>query len=177
MYINEEWVNTKGEDYFYFMANPKGFWCYELGDQIIGVFTAYPLGPDYGFLGDFLVQPEFRGKGYGKALWKVGVEHLGSRNIGAGAVKEMVPTYESWGYKPYHKVFFHRFIADIGEDKACFENIKDVHEIDNQLVLDYDIHIFGYDRSEVLKNIFSAKEPTTLVHHKDGKIQGYGIIK
>ena len=48
--------------------------------------SAVAYGDGFGFIGLYIVKPEFRGKGLGMRLWEAGMAYLGDRNIGLDGV-------------------------------------------------------------------------------------------
>ena len=77
-----------------------------------GAITAY--GGEYGFMGLFIVRPEFRGQGLGNTLWHARRERLIGRlrpgaTIGLDGVFAMQGYYAKGGF-----VFSHRVLGVAG---------------------------------------------------------------
>lgn len=53
----------------------------------------------YGFLGFYIVKPEFRGRGYGLKLWQAGLKYLEGCNVGLDGVVEQQGNYMQSGFK------------------------------------------------------------------------------
>ena len=45
-------------------------------------------GPEYGFLGFYIVRPDQRGTGAGMAIWNAGMAHLGDQTVGLDGVPD-----------------------------------------------------------------------------------------
>jgi len=86
----------------FFAADPEGFFLGELAGEQVACVSCIRYGTDFGFLGQYIVRPEYRGRGYGLAVWKAGIEHLAGRNVGLDAVPEQVPNYERSGFRFAH---------------------------------------------------------------------------
>eukprot|EP00347_Sterkiella_histriomuscorum_P010291 403376867 len=75
------WGNLKGEDKYYYEANPDAFFCYEEDGKILGFITAFPYNDNYAFLG--------------KVLWDTAVATLEQRNIAFDGAELVQPVYNS----------------------------------------------------------------------------------
>lgn len=49
----------------FYAADPNGFLVGLLGDEPISTISVVKYGDSFGFLGFYIVKPEYRGKGYG----------------------------------------------------------------------------------------------------------------
>ncbi|MCA9989211.1 MAG: GNAT family N-acetyltransferase, partial [Anaerolineales bacterium] len=66
----EGWNPGRHDAELFWAADPAAFLGADLGAEKLiggGAITAY--GRDYGFMGFFIVRPEFRGRGLGDILW------------------------------------------------------------------------------------------------------------
>ncbi len=70
----------------FYHADSNGFLMGLLDDEPIGSISAVRYGSSFGFIGYYIVRPEFRGKGYGLRLWNVAMRNLEGRSIGLDAV-------------------------------------------------------------------------------------------
>ncbi len=57
----------------YLSADQNGFLIGRLGDEPIATISVIRYGEDFGFLGFYIVKPEFRGQGFGFEIWKAGL--------------------------------------------------------------------------------------------------------
>src|SRR5262245_60006988 len=60
----------------FYAADNDGFLIGELGSEPIGCISAVSYAGRYGFVGLYIVRPEFRGRGYGLRLWKAALARL-----------------------------------------------------------------------------------------------------
>jgi GNAT superfamily N-acetyltransferase len=84
--------------------DPDAFIALRRGDELIGGGTILSYGGRYGFMGLFIVRPEFRGEGLGTVLWHQRLRLLRARldpdmPIGMDGVFDMVPFYERGGFR------------------------------------------------------------------------------
>jgi len=70
----------------FYAADPGGFLVGMLGDEPIATISAVKYGHSFGFIGFYIVKPEYRGKGYGIQIWNAGMESLSGRSIGLDGV-------------------------------------------------------------------------------------------
>ncbi len=49
----------------------------ELNNELIGCISAIAYDNAYGFIGFYIVVPEYRGKGFGLQLWNYSMNYLG----------------------------------------------------------------------------------------------------
>lgn len=75
----------------YFTADTNGFLMGFLNDEPISVISVVRYGQTFGFLGFYIVKPEYRGKGYGIKIWNAGLKYLEGRTIGLDGVVALIP--------------------------------------------------------------------------------------
>ena len=105
MKIMVEWAAKEGWnpglhdiDAFY-EIDDKGFYLGFLDNQPISSISAVTYENKFGFLGFYIVKPEFRGLGYGLRLWKEAIKHLPNQNIGLDGVEDQQENYKKSGFK------------------------------------------------------------------------------
>jgi acetyltransferase (GNAT) family protein len=54
----------------------------ELAGKPAGSISAVAYNAAYGFLGSYIVAPDYRGKGFCLKLWRTAMAHLNGRNVG-----------------------------------------------------------------------------------------------
>ena len=55
----------------YYRADPNGFFIGLLDDKPIAVISAIKYDASFGFLGFYIVKPQYRNQGYGIQIWNV----------------------------------------------------------------------------------------------------------
>ena len=151
--ITIEWAAREGwnpglydGDAFY-ATDPQGFFMGFLGDQPIASISAVSYGPTFGFLGLYIVKPEYRNKGYGYTLWQKALKHLPTQNIGLDGVVAQQENYKKSSFKlAYRNIRY--------EGKGITHNTTDSYILPlnqislNQLVV-YDTTIFLLSRQRM----------------------------
>ena len=73
------------------VLEPKG--------KALSSLSAVRFGPSYGFIGFYIVLPDYRGRGLGVKVWRAGLAHLGDdRIVGLDAVLEQQENYCKSGF-------------------------------------------------------------------------------
>ncbi len=101
-------------------------------DSCSGVLDGKPVasisvvryGDAFGFLGLYIVQPSWRGKGYGYRLWQAGLAHLAGRNVGLDGVVAQQDNYRKSGFALAYRNI--RFAGTGGGAPAIDPRIVDV---------------------------------------------------
>ena len=70
----------------FFTADANGFLIGELAGNMVGCISAVSYAGRFGFVGLYIVRPEFRGRGFGIQLWQAAMARLQGHNIGLDGV-------------------------------------------------------------------------------------------
>jgi len=81
----------------FFGADPEGWFVGKLGDRPVAAGSAVRYGEAFAFMGFYVVEPAFRGRGYGFELTRARLEHLGDRITGADGVVHNLEIYRRIG--------------------------------------------------------------------------------
>ena len=90
---DEGWNPGLHDARIFWETDPEAFIAAELDDELIGGGTIVSYDGAFGFMGLFIVRPEFRGRGLGSQLWHARVRLLQSR-LQAGAAIGMDGVFE-----------------------------------------------------------------------------------
>jgi GNAT superfamily N-acetyltransferase len=82
----------------FYATDPHGFWIGELAGEPIACLSAVAYDERFGFLGLYIVKPDFRGHGFGLQLWNAGLAYLGPRTIGLDGVVTQQDKYRKSGF-------------------------------------------------------------------------------
>ncbi len=160
----------------FYRVDPKGFFVGKLNGKLISVVSAVNYDDNYAFCGFFIVHPKYRGKQYGLRLAQGVSSHVVGRNIGCDGVIQMVNRYERMGFKFAHH-----------NARYQLKNVPEIVEPDShiQLLLDvpfealstFDRLHFPATREQFLKCWISQPKSLALGYFKEGKLNGYGVIR
>ena len=79
-------------------ADPEGFFLGWVDGRPVAAISVVNHTDAFAFLGIYIVRPEARGQGYGKALWGHAIGHAGGRTIGLDGVPAQQTNYQSSGF-------------------------------------------------------------------------------
>jgi GNAT superfamily N-acetyltransferase len=95
----EEWNPGRHDGACFYACDRGGFLLGEVAGRPIGCISAVRYGPSFGFVGLYIVAPEFRGLGHGTALWNAALTLLGDRCVGLDGVLEKERSYRRSGFR------------------------------------------------------------------------------
>ncbi|MFO0848474.1 MAG: GNAT family N-acetyltransferase [Gemmataceae bacterium] len=154
-------------------ADPDGFFLGERDGEPVGCVSCVRYGDRYGFLGQYIVRPGFRGRGYGLRIWQEGMRHLAGRTVGLDGVLAQQANYERSGFRlAHHHVRYQG--AGGGVPAAGVTDVSAVPFADLAL---YDARMFGADRSAFLRAWVGLTGATALGVVSGGRLVGYGVIR
>jgi GNAT superfamily N-acetyltransferase len=99
----EGWNPGLADAACFYAADPGAFLVATLNDAPIGCISATAYGATFGFIGFYLMRPEFRGKGHGMALWRAAMARLQGRVIGLDGVVAQQANYRKSGFALLHR--------------------------------------------------------------------------
>jgi len=182
--VREGWNPGLNEAEIFWATDPDVFIAAELEGELIGGGAVTSYQGEFGFMGFFIVRPEFRGRGLGNTLWHARRERLLARlrpgaSIGLDGALAMQDYYAKGGF-----VFSHhnlRFRAEIPARPVAptvgDEDIVPLAEVPFDQVLDYDRSCFPAPRATFLKGWLSQPEAAALGCRRDGNLSGYGVVR
>lgn len=155
----------------------KGFWVGERIEgqnrEIISLISAVNYDAHFGFMGFYIVKPEYRKRGYGLATWKQAMMHLGPRNIGLDGVVAQQENYQKSGFKLAYRNIRHEMLSK-GYLKADVMNLNSVSMVQIQ---QYDRRFFPAERAEFLAHWLQQPGSNARICLHEGAVSGYGLIR
>ena len=177
-----------GDTGIYYNTDRTGVWVGVLDHQPIGCIAGIRYDQSYGFVGMFIVDPAFRGRGYGLALWQKAMEYLQEvACVGLEAALERVENYTSWGFKPAY--YTRRYGLPSAYRHACLRpttaldlplgfQILSGAEVPEEIVQIYDARHEVTPRPLFLHEWLQHPEGTVkVVLDETGSCRGYGRIR
>lgn len=159
----------------FFNTDEKGFLIGYLNEKPIGCISAVSYGNKFGFIGFYIIIPEYRGKGYGIKLWNAAINKLKNHNIGLDGVIEQQENYKKSGFKLAYSNIRFEWINSVKHEHD--DNIVDFSQIPFDIIMDYDGKFFPEDRSGFLKSWMMMPESFSYAYMINNKIEGYGVIR
>jgi GNAT superfamily N-acetyltransferase len=159
----------------FYAADQNGFLVGLLGDEPIATISAVKYGSSFGFLGFYMVKPEYRGKGYGIQIWNAGLALLGGRTIGLDGVVAQQDNYKKSGFSlAYSNV---RYQGAGGGYYPTNPDIVPLSELAFDDVCAYDRPFFPDSRTEFLRCWINQPQSTALGILRNNKLAGYGVLR
>ncbi len=157
----------------FFSADNYGYLIGELNGEPVGCISCVAYGDRFGFIGLYIVKPEYRGQGYGIKLWNDAISYLKDRNIGLDGVIEQQENYKKSGFKLAYRNI--RFEAT-GNGKLA-PSIVPVSDIPLAQILEYDRKCFPADREIFMQNWLNMPNAVSMGKVENGVLQGFGVIR
>lgn len=157
----------------FFETDPRGFLAGELNGEIIACISAVAYDEIFGFIGFYIVKPEFRGRGFGLQLWRAAMTYLGNRNIGLDGVLEQQANYRTSGFTFAYSNIRYEGVGG-GTTSAQVQSLVNVPY---EKILAYDTTCFPVARSRFLQAWLAMPQAESMCVVKDGELRGYGMIR
>lgn len=158
----------------FYTADPQGFFVGELDMEPIAVISAVAYDRQFGFLGFYIVKPEFRNQGYGMKIWQEALRYLAGRNIGGDGVLQRVKDYEAQGFRVYYK---NRRYRAFGLGDLSSRDLVEAQDLDFAKLAAYDERIFSAERHKFLECWISQPQTKSYAFLEGARISGYGVLR
>ncbi|MRS64764.1 GNAT family N-acetyltransferase [Larkinella terrae] len=161
----------------FYAADSEGFLGGWLNGKPIACISAVRYPPDFGFVGFYIVRPDYRGKGYGLEIWNAAMQQLAGCNIGLDGVVAQQENYKRSGFTfAYNNIRFEGFSTGKPTPKTG-ANLVPCDQIDFESLLAYDRQYFPANRPEFLAAWLRQPDSVALAALAENQIQGYGMIR
>lgn len=169
----------------FYNADPNGFLMGVLEGTPIASIAAVRYGQTFGFIGLYIVRPEFRGQGYGLRLWTTGMNALKGRTIGLDGVVDQQSNYTKSGFRLAYRNIRYEGIGD-GEDRIDVDRslgivrplrMVPLDSLPIDGVIEYDRAFFPDDRSAFLKQWIIRPQGYAIGLMNDQALVGYGVLR
>jgi len=166
----------------FWATDPEAFIAAELAGEMIGggAITAY--GGEFGFMGFFIMRPEFRGRGLGNQLWQARRERLLARlrpgaSIGMDGVFDMQAYYARGGFVFSHRNLRFRVEVDRPPAQPDGEDVVALSTVAYDELAAYDRRCFPAPRPTFLKGWIAQADALALGLRRKGSLAGYGVVR
>jgi GNAT superfamily N-acetyltransferase len=175
----EGWNPGPNDAELFYLADPDGFYGYFLDDELIGGGSLVSYSGEYGFMGLYIMKPEFRSQGIGRTLWNLRKNTLLNRlkpnaTIGMDGVVAMQSFYQKGGFALAFRDVRHE---KIGEPFPLAQEITGITPADFSVVLEFDKHCFGFHRAEFMKAWLTQLGGQSFKYEKKGQLLGFATLR
>jgi GNAT superfamily N-acetyltransferase len=168
----------------FWATDPDAFIAAELDGEVVGGGAITSYGGEFGFMGFFIVRPEFRGHGVGNTLWHARRDRLIARlrpgaTIGMDGVFDMQPYYAKGGFVFSHRDIRHRVEGRLPGYAAGTDagTVRKLNEFGWAAIEAYDRRCFPAPRPDFLRAWISQPDALALGLKRGNQLAGYGVIR
>ena len=158
----------------FFAADADGFLIGELNGEPIGCISAVSYAGRHGFVGLYIVRPEFRGQGFGLRLWQAGLARLQGHSIGLDGVVAQQSNYARSGFRLAHRNVRYRGTA---EAAAIHPSIRPATDVAFAEIADFDRQVFPERRDAFLRVWLTQPMAAAYVAEDGGRLTGYAVVR
>ncbi|QFT54299.1 GNAT family N-acetyltransferase [Microbulbifer sp. THAF38] len=168
----------------FWQADSEAFIAALVQENMIGGGSVTSYEGKYGFMGFFIVKPEYRGLGFGRKLWYHRRQRMLERlspgaSVGLDAAFQMQDFYGEGGFEFSHRNL--RFSMDKplskANNSASEYEICPLADIPFDQLLQYDLTCFPACREKFLRTWLSPEGVQALGLMQSGELCGYGVIR
>ncbi|MDT4808701.1 Acetyltransferase (GNAT) domain protein [compost metagenome] len=178
----EGWNPGLHDAELFWATDSEAYIAADLDGQLIGGGAITSYGGEFGFMGFFIVRPEFRGRGLGDMLWHARRDRLLARlrpgaSIGMDGVFAMQDYYAKGGFVFSHRNL--RFQLDIAEPPEWTpdEEILPLAAFAFDEVQAYDRTCFPAPRTHFLRGWINQPDALALGCRRNGRLAGFGVVR
>lgn len=169
----EGWNPGLNDGLVFYNTDENGFFIAEIDNRVVGCISAVKYSDEFGFIGFYIVDSEYRKSPAGTMLALAALKYLKGCNIGIDGVISRLSIYTNLGFKLAYKNM--RFEGIGGKykvsDKVFHSNIIEFSEI-----LNYDSSCFPVNREKFLQGWLKMINTNSFVYYDNG-VRGYGVIR
>lgn len=186
-----EWARLEGwnpglkDADIFWHADPMGYLALErIGvdgqSEMIGSGSTVSYDGKFGFMGFFIIRPDFRSQGLGRELWFKRRDSLLSRlgsdaAIGMDGVFDMQPFYAKGGF-----IFSHRNLRmqGLGQELHFDQSrVRKISEANFESIEKIDKRCFGFNRGLFLRSWLYMPNSTSFCYENENEFLGFGTIR
>jgi ribosomal protein S18 acetylase RimI-like enzyme len=161
----------------FYATDPNGFLMGFIDNEPIASISAVAYDNNFGFMGFYIVKPEYRGQGYGYQLWQAATKYLATQNIGLDGVLAQQENYKKAGFTLAYRNIRYEGVGEGVGTRSLSGNIVLLSEIPFKQFLAYDAEIFPTERARFLRPWIEQPESLAIGYMKDKELLGYGMVR
>jgi GNAT superfamily N-acetyltransferase len=179
----------------FWAADPEGFLGIEVAGELAGGGSIVRHNPHFGFMGLFILRPEFRGQGLGEYLWFTRRDHLLSRltplpghatgTMGLDAVTSMIPFYAKGGFVPHHRHCRYEALPNASSTEGCpppradriIDQITPLNSVPRAAIEAFDSRCFPGSRTLFLNAWLTQPGSHAFVWREGDVLHGYCVLR
>ncbi|SEG29612.1 GNAT family N-acetyltransferase [Marinobacterium lutimaris] len=173
---NEGWNPGLNDARCYYQADPKGFLLGLVGGEPVATISVVRYSDNLGFLGFYIVKPEYRGRGYGMQIWNAGMAYLAGCNVALDGVVAQQDNYARSGFRlAWNNV---RYAGNVRHSEQLTpSSATKLGPADLPELLEYDKAFFPDARPAFLAAWIEQRGGSALAIREGGALAGYGVVR
>lgn len=157
-------------------ADAQGFLVAEVQGRPVGCVSAVSYGEGFGFIGLYIVVPEWRGKGIGWQLWSEGMRRLAGHVVGLDGVPAQQQNYARSGFKLAWQNL--RYAGHASAASSGAKGLVPLNAVDFATLCADDRRVFPAARQGFLRQWVAMPDALGLAcMSTDGRLLGWGVIR
>lgn len=157
-------------------ADPDGFLVAEHQGRVVGCISAVRYPGNFGFIGLYIMVPEWRGRGIGWRLWQQGMQRLQGCLVGLDGVPAQQPNYRRSGFALAWQNMRYAGVAE-PPTGAADADIVPLASCDWAAVCASDAQVFPAPRDNFLQAWCRMPDAHALGCVRAGRLRGWGVIR
>jgi hypothetical protein len=159
-------------------ADPGGFFVSWRGGEPVAAISVVRYDSSFGFLGLYLVRPEWRGRGVGLALWREALARRPAALIGLDGVVAQQANYVKSGFRlAYRNIRFGGTAPAAAAKTGTEPGLVTAARLDFGGVAAYDRLCFPAPRADFLRLWLDPGRGAALAAMDGGRLRGIGVIR
>lgn len=160
-------------------ADPDGFLIAEVDGRLAGCLSAVSYDGRFGFIGLYIVVPEWRGQGVGWRMWTQGMERLAGHLVGLDGVPAQQDNYRKSGFVlAWRNV---RYAGTVRHAPSAADAgaaaIVPLADVDFAAVCADDRRVFPAPRECFLRAWIGMPDAAALACVDGARLAGWGVIR
>lgn len=174
----EGWNPGRHDGDTFHVTDPDGFFLARLAatGEPVGMVSAVRFGPAFGFLGFYLVDPVYRGRGHGLALWHAAMAHLGDRVVGLDGVPAQQDNYRKSGFALAWNNVRYEGVVPPAAGRAG-GGVVELGSVPAADVVAYDAAFFAGERRDFAARWIAQPGAVGRAVVRDGRLAGYAVAR
>jgi len=160
----------------FYQTDPSGFFMGWLDGEAIAAISVVKYGPSFGFLGFYIVRPDFRGRGYGWQIWQAGLNTLQGRTVGLDGVIDQRSNYLKSGFQLAYRNIRYEGIGEAVSPPVT-DTLVPLSSLPLADVMAYDRPFFPEDRTAFLRCWLTQPDNIAVGVLAGRSLGGYGVLR
>jgi GNAT superfamily N-acetyltransferase len=168
------WNQTAADWRRFLEASPTGCFVAEADGQVRGTVTTIPFEDRFAWIGMVLVDPQYRGKGFGTRLLQKAIEYLEAVKIPSiklDATSQGKPLYEKLGFVTEYEIERWSLRRSIQKSEVPEFSASELPAS----LMEWDRDAFGADRSALLQSLHVDAPKFTQALYNEDRLRAYAL--